>query len=151
MTFVAQDQDFGARVQASFNRQTFLHTLGARLTSIEPGRCTIELAARSDLCQQHGYLHAGVTTTIADVAAGYAAYSLMPADTSVLTLEFKINLLAPAKGERLIARAEVLKPGKRLTVVRSDVVAIAGGRERLVATMLATMFCVHGQDTAGQP
>lgn len=151
MPFVAEDPNFRQRVRESFDRQTFLQTLGAVLTLVEPGRCEVELASRDDLCQQHGYLHAGVTTTIADVAAGYAAFSLMPADSSVLTVELKINLLAPAEGDRLCARAHVEKAGKTLTVVRADVVAVTGGREQQVASMLATMFCLRGRPEGSAP
>lgn len=140
--FQAKDADFRRRVAASYARQTFLATIGARMTALEPGTCELSLASRPDLCQQHGYLHAGVTTTLADTAAGYAAFSLMPAGSSVLTIELKINLINPARGERLVARAEVLKPGRTVTVVRSDVFAIADGIETLVASMLASMMCL---------
>lgn len=145
MSFVAQDPNFRERVTASFERQSFLRLLGARITALEPGCCTVEIPARDDLRQQHGHLHAGVTTTIADVAAGYAAYTLMPADSSVLSLEFKVNLLAPARGDRLVARAEVVKPGRTATVVRADVVGVTAEGEQPVATMLATMFCLENR------
>lgn len=116
--------------------------IGARLNLVEPGLVEITLPYRKDLTQQHGYLHAGIVTTIADSASGYAAYSLMPAGSEVLSVEFKINLLRPAKGESFLARAEVIKPGKTLTVVRADVFGITetGSRE-LVATLQGTMFC----------
>ncbi|MGQ9369510.1 PaaI family thioesterase [Azospirillum sp. ST 5-10] len=144
MTFEARDPDFAARVRNSFSRQTFLATLGAALTEVAPGRCTIVMPARPDLCQQHGYIHAGVTTTLADTAAGYAAFSLMPADSSVLTVELKINLLAPARGERLEARGVVEKAGRTLTVVRADVTGHGDGGTTPIATLLATMMCLHG-------
>ena len=116
--------------------------IGAELGRVDPGVIEITLPYRTDLTQQHGYLHAGVVTTIADSACGYAAYSLMPAGTEVLSVEFKINLLRPAKGEHFLARAEVIKPGRTLTVVRADVFGISEGKEReLVATMQATMIC----------
>ena len=118
--------------------------IGAELTSVDPGLIEITLPYRTDLTQQHGYLHAGVVTTIADSACGYAAYSLMPAGTEVLSVEFKINLLRPAKGEHFLARAEVIKPGRMLTVVRADVFGISEGKEReLVATMQGTMICLR--------
>lgn len=137
------DPDFAQRVRDSFGRQPFMRTIGAELTDVAPGRCTIELPFREDLCQQHGFLHAGVTGTLADNAAGYAAYSLMPADSSVLTIEFKMNLLAPAVGERLIARAEVKRSGKTITVVQAEVSAVKDGHEKPVAMMQATMMCLH--------
>lgn len=139
-----KDPDYRAKVEASFARQAFLATIGAHMTALEPGRCTLELPTRADLCQQHGFVHAGATTTLADTAAGYAAFSLMPAGSAVLTTEFKVNLLSPAKGDKLVARAEVLKPGRTLIVVRSDVYGVEGGKETLVATMLATMICLAG-------
>lgn len=115
--------------------------IGGELTLVEPGVVEISLTYRPDLTQQNGFVHAGIVTTIADSACGYAAYSLMPPESDVLAVEFKVNLLRPAKGERFVARAEVIKPGKTLTVVRADVVAIAGGEDRqLVATMLGTMM-----------
>jgi uncharacterized protein (TIGR00369 family) len=119
----------------------------AKLELVEPGLVEITIAYRKELTQQQGYLHAGVVTTIADTAAGYAAYSLMPAASEVLSVEFKVNLLRPAKGVAFVARAEVIKPGKTLTVVRADVFGISetGARE-LVATLQGTMFCIaHAQ------
>ncbi len=142
--FTPKDPDYRAKVEASFARQAFLATIGARMTALEPGLCTLDLPTRPDLCQQHGFVHAGATTTLADTAAGYAAFSLMPAGSAVLTSEFKVNLLSPAKGEKLVARAEVIKPGKTLIVVRSDVWGVEGEKETLAATMLATMICLAG-------
>jgi len=143
------DPAFAERVRDSFARQSFMTTLGAELVRVEPGSCEIQLPYREDLCQQHGYIHAGVTTTLADNAAGYAAYSLMPADSSILTVEFKVNLLAPALGERPIARAHVRRAGKTISVVHSEVFAQQDGREKLVALMLATMMCLPA--TAERP
>jgi len=117
--------------------------IGAQLTRVEPGLIEITLPYRAELAQQHGYLHAGIVTTIADSACGYAAYSLMPPNSEVLSVEFKVNLLRPAKGEMFSAVAEVVKAGKTLTVVRADVFAIdESRREELVATMLGTMICL---------
>ena len=116
--------------------------IGAKLMRIEPGIIEITLPYRADLTQQHGYLHAGIVTTIADSACGYAAYSLMPPNSEVLSVEFKVNLLRPAKGEMFTALAEVVKSGKTLTVVRADVFGIEGDRRELVATMLGTMMCL---------
>ena len=142
--FVAKDPDWRARVEASFARQAFMRTLGARIVSLAPGACVLGMDHRDDLTQQHGYLHAGVTTTLADTAAGYAAYSLMPAGSSVLTVEFKTNLAAPAAGERFEARARVLKPGRTLSVVEAEVAAFRDGAWTLVAFMMATMMCLAG-------
>lgn len=143
--FTPKDPDFAARCRASFASQTLLETIGARMAVIEPGRCVLELASRPDLCQQDGFLHAGITTTLADTAGGYAAFSLMPASARVLTSELKINLLNPARGDRLVARADVLKPGRMLTIVRADVFAITGIEEIMIASMLATMVCLMPQ------
>jgi len=129
-------------VRASFARQTVMTTIGARLARVAPGEVHIELGFREDLCQQHGFLHAGIVTAIADSACGYAALSLMPADAAVLTVEFKVNLLAPARGERLIARGRVTRAGRTLTVATADVVAVTGDGERPVAVMLATLMAL---------
>ncbi len=122
-----------------------MQLIGAELGRIGPGIVEIALPYRTELTQQNGYMHAGVVTTIADSACGYAAYSLMPADSEVLSVEFKVNLLRPAKGDRFLAHAEVIKPGKTLTVVKADVFGVSGeaGNQILVASMLATMFCVR--------
>lgn len=117
-----------------------MNLIGARLSLIKPGVIEITLPYRADLTQQHGFLHAGVVTTIADSACGYAAYSLMPAGSEVLSVEFKVNLLRPAQGESFVARAEVIKAGRTLTVVRADVFGIAGGKRELVGTMQGTMI-----------
>jgi uncharacterized protein (TIGR00369 family) len=135
---------FAEEVAHSFARQPIMNLLGARLSLVEAGVVEITLPYRADLAQQHGYLHAGVITTIADSACGYAAYSLMPAGSEVLSVEFKVNLLRPAQGETFVARAEVIKAGKTLTVVRADVFAMVGDSEReLVATMQGTMICLR--------
>jgi uncharacterized protein (TIGR00369 family) len=135
---------FAEAIAHSFGQQAVMQLLGAELTRVEPGVVEITLPFRADLTQQHGYLHAGVITTIADSAAGYAAFSLMPAGSEVLSVEFKINLLRPARGERFVARAEVIKPGRTLVVVRADVFGIAENAvEELVATMQGTMICLQ--------
>lgn len=150
MTLTAKDPNYAERVRDSFARQSFLRLLDARIVALEPGRCTIEMPTREDLCQQHGFVHAGVTSTLADTASGYAAYSLMPADSSVLTVEFKVNLLAPAQGERLVATAEVEKAGQTLVVVRARVEGVGPQGSKPVATMLATMMCLRGRSD-GRP
>jgi uncharacterized protein (TIGR00369 family) len=144
--FQAQDANFESRVRASFASQQLMQTLGAALTLVEPGVVEIELAYRAGLTQQHGFLHAGVVTSALDSACGYAAFSLMPADAAVLSIEFKVNLLAPAKGERLIARGEVKRAGRTITVCAADALMIEGGQSKVVATMLATMMCVRGRE-----
>lgn len=137
----ASNPAFADEIRQSFAKQAIMGLIGGELTLVEPGVVEISLTYRPDLTQQNGFVHAGIVTTIADSACGYAAYSLMPPESDVLAVEFKVNLLRPAKGERFVARAEVIKPGKTLTVVRADVVAIAGGEDRqLVATMLGTMM-----------
>jgi uncharacterized protein (TIGR00369 family) len=134
---------FATDVARSFANQSIMNLIGARLSLVEPGIVEITLPYRADLTQQHGYLHAGVVTTIADSACGYAAYTLMPAGSEVLSVEFKVNMLRPAQGENFVARAEVIKPGRTLTVVRADVFGLSAKEERvLVATMQGTMICL---------
>ena len=140
MEIQARNPSFAEEVRKSFAAQSIMQLIGAELTRVEPGVVEISLAHRKDLTQQDGFLHAGIITTIADSAAGYAAFSLMPPGSSVLSVEFKVNLLRPAKGERFLARAEVIKPGKTLTVVRADVFGLEDTERTLVATLLGTMF-----------
>ncbi len=129
-------------VRNSFAQQAMMHLIGAELTLVEPGIVEISISYRPDITQQHGYLHAGVISTIADSACGYVAYSLMPPGSEVLSVEFKVNLLRPAKGERFKTRAEVIKSGKTLSVVNANVFSVADNKEELVATMLGTMICL---------
>ena len=134
---------FAEEIRQSFAKHTIMGLIGAQLSRVDPGVIEITLPYRADLAQQHGYLHAGIVTTIADSACGYAAYSLMPPDSEVLSVEFKVNLLRPAKGEEFVAVAEVIKAGKTLTVVRADVFGVDNeGDRQLVATMLGTMICL---------
>lgn len=144
--FEPRDPGWEARVRASFARQPFMVLLGAQIVRLAPGAVDIAMAHRPDLTQQHGFFHAGATASIADSAAGYAALSLYPSGTGVLTTEFKINLINPARGERLVARGRVIKPGRTLTVCRSDVYGIEDGAESHVATALLTMICLEGLD-----
>jgi uncharacterized protein (TIGR00369 family) len=141
--FAPPDPAWKTKIRDSFNRQGYMNYLQARLTRIEPGLVEIDLAFRPELAQQHGYFHAGATSSIADTAGGYAAYSLFPPDSSVLTVEFKINLVAPAKGERLRAVGQALKAGRTLTICDLKVFAIAGDREVLCATGLQTLICLN--------
>lgn len=143
--FQPQDSDFEGRVRQSFARQQVMQTIGATLTLVAPGEVEIELPYRADLTQQHGFIHAGIVASILDTACGYAAFSLMPADAAVLSIEFKVNLLAPAKGELLRARAVVKRAGKNVTVCTADAWAVDDGQSAVVATMLATMMCIRGR------
>jgi uncharacterized protein (TIGR00369 family) len=129
------------RVRAAFARQGFMRTLGGQLVEIAPGRCVIEAAFRDDLTQHHGLFHAGVLTTLADNACGFAAMSLLPEGGEVLSVEFKISFMRPGAGVAAVARGEVLKPGRTLSFCRADVhMRQADGQEMLAATMLATMM-----------
>ena len=142
--FESQDPDYEARVRASFARQLVMATIGAELTKVAPGEVHITLPFREDLTQQNGYLHAGIVATIVDSACGYAAMSLTAAGAEVLSIEFKLNLLSPAAGERFVARAVVKRAGRNVTVCTGDLFALGdGGAEKLVATMLATMMNVQ--------
>lgn len=147
--FQPVDPGYAARVRASFAQQGIMAHLGAALGAVEPGTCEIALPWRPELTQQDGFFHAGVVATIADSAAGYAAFTLMPADARVLTVELKINLMAPARGERLLARGLVEKAGRTLVVARADVSALAAGSWSRVATMLATMICLRPEARPG--
>lgn len=139
--------DFEGRVRASFARQRIMETIGAELTRVNPGEVEIELPFRADLTQQHGFLHAGIISTALDSACGYAAYSVMPADAAVLTIEFKINLLSPGKGERFLFRGQVTKPGRTIVVADGQAYAYDGeGEARMIATMTGTMMVVSGRD-----
>ena len=139
-----RNPSFAEEIKQSFAKQTIMSLIGAELTRVEPGVIEITLPYRADLAQHHGYLHAGVVTTIADSACGYAAYSLMPPKSEILSVEFKVNLLRPAKGEVFLALAEVIKSGKTLTVARADVFGLdQSGRRELVAIMLGTMMCLQ--------
>jgi uncharacterized protein (TIGR00369 family) len=145
-----RDPDFAGKVRRSFAKQAFMDLLGARLGAIAPGRGEIVLPLRPELGQQHGYAHAGAAWAIADSAAGYAAQTLMAAEDGVLTVELKINLLAPARGARLIARGQIERAGRRLVVARSDVVAVdAAGAETAVALAVGTFMCMEGLDADG--
>jgi uncharacterized protein (TIGR00369 family) len=136
---------FASRVRESFARQGLMRHLGAQIVDVSPGKVEIRAGYRPELTQQHNYFHAGVSGAIADSACGYAAYTLMPADSSVLTVEYKVNLLAPAEGEELIARARVVRSGKTLKICAADVYARKTGKEIHCATMLATVMCLPGK------
>ena len=141
MNWKPSNPAFADEVRQSFAKQSIMELIGGELIRVDPGVVEIELSYHEDLTQQDGYVHAGIITTIADSACGYAAYTLMPAESEVLAVEFKVNLMRPAKGEKFLARAEVMKPGRTLTIVRADVfVSSAGEKWQLIATMLGTMM-----------
>ena len=136
------------RVRASFAKQRIMETIGATLTHVGDGEVHISVPVTPGLTQQHGYLHAGVLATIADSACGYAALSVMPDDAAVLSIEFKINMLAPAQGTQVVARARVVKAGRTISVCSADVFALGETGEKLVATMSGTMMVVRGRGIA---
>ena len=138
--------DFATRVRDSFARQGAMQTLGARLGLVELGAVDIELPWSPGLTQQHGFLHAGMVSTALDSACGYAGFTLMAVDAAVLTIEFKINLLAPAKGQRFRMEGRVLKPGRTITVCEGRAFAIEDHQEKLIATMGCTLMAVTGRD-----
>jgi len=143
----ASDPQFAERVHRSFDRQAAMRTLGAALESVEPGHVVVTMLHREELTQQHGFIHAGMLAAALDSACGYAAFSLMPADAAVLTIEFKINLLAPARGPRFRFDARVTKPGRTISVVDGRALQYAAnGDEQLIATMTATVMTVAGRD-----
>jgi uncharacterized protein (TIGR00369 family) len=138
--------DFEERVRASFARQNAMTTLAAELTSVTPGIVEIEMPFSEALTQQHGFLHAGIISAALDSACGYAAFSLMPENAAVLTIEFKVNLLAPGKGERFLFRGSVTKPGRTIIVADGQAYAFAAdGEAKLIATMTGTMMTVTGR------
>ena len=144
--FEPKDPDFHARVAASFARQAATKSLGVSIDRIEAGEVELSMLYSAAFTQQHGFIHAGIIATALDSACGYAAFSLMPDDAAVLTIEFKTNLLAPAKGERFTFRGHVIKPGRTITVCEAQAFAHDGGKERLVATMTATLMAVFDRD-----
>ena len=143
---VPQDPAFAERVRASFGQQGAMHTIGASLAEVEPGRVVIALPWQQALTQQHGFLHAGMVAAALDSACGYAASTLMPPDAGVLTIEYKINLLAPAKGQRFRMEGLVVKPGRTITVAEGRAFADDAGSEKLVATMTATLMTITGRE-----
>ncbi|HZJ00465.1 MAG TPA: PaaI family thioesterase [Gemmatimonadaceae bacterium] len=142
---VPADPHFAARVSESFAKQGLMATLGARLTRVEPGEVEIEMPIGASVSQQHGFAHAGAVASIADSACGYAAFSLMPRDSGVLAVEFKINLLAPGAGDKLIARAKVIRAGRTLSICQAEVSAVKEDEERVVAIMTATIMNVRNR------
>ncbi|MEI5681360.1 PaaI family thioesterase [Mesorhizobium sp. CGMCC 1.15528] len=146
-TKIESSPNYEERVRASFARQQVMTTVGATLTLVTPGTVEIEMPYSDALTQQHGFLHAGIISTALDSACGYAAYSLMPEDAAVLTIEFKVNLLAPGKGERFLFRGSVTKPGRTIIVADGQAYAFTvDGEAKLVATMTGTMMTITGRD-----
>ncbi|HEX4943126.1 MAG TPA: PaaI family thioesterase [Usitatibacteraceae bacterium] len=143
--FEPADLAYERRTRESFDRQGAMAHLGARLGRVEPGFVEIELAFRPELSQQHGFFHAGIVATIADSAAGYAAYTLFPAQAGVLTVEFKVNLMAPADGERIVAAGHVIRSGRTITVAQFDVHVEKAGRRTHCATGLQTIMRIVGR------
>ena len=143
-SFEVQNPHFEAEVRKSFSGQSFMTTIGAELSCISAGAVEISLPLRHDLLQHHGYLHGAVIAAIVDTACGYSALTLMPPESTVLTVEYKINFMSPARGSAIIARGRVVKPGRNLTVCSGEAVTIAGGREKAVAVLTATMVRVSG-------
>jgi uncharacterized protein (TIGR00369 family) len=145
-SFTPKDANFEARVRTSFARQTAMATLGIDITSLQAGEVELRMPYAAAYTQQHGFIHAGIITTALDSACGYAAFSLMPEDAAVLTVEFKTNLLAPARGDYFLFRGRVLKPGRSITVCDAQAFAVEDGKEKLVATMTATMMALFGRE-----
>jgi uncharacterized protein (TIGR00369 family) len=149
-TFAPKDPDFDARVRSSFARQRVMATLGLTIAALRPGEIELEMPYDISLTQQHGFLHAGILSTALDSACGYAAFSLMPADVAVLTVEFKTNLLAPAAGQRFRFHAAVIKPGRTLTICDARAFANDGTAEKLIATMTGTLMAVQERGPIAQ-
>lgn len=146
MTNHAHDPEFADRVRASFAKQHAMDLIHATLPVVEPGLTEIHLPHWAGVEQQHGFVHGGVVGMIADSAAGYAAMTLVSASTSVLTVEYKMNLVAPADGEKLIARGKVVRPGRTLVVTQAEVFAVKDGKEKLCALMQQTIMVMHGKE-----
>jgi uncharacterized protein (TIGR00369 family) len=142
---IPRDPRFEERVRSSFERQAFMATLGASIVSVAPGEVVLELPYSRPLTQQHGFLHAGVVTALADNACGFAALTLMPPGAAVMSVEFKVNLMAPGSGSLFRATGRVIRAGRTLTVCGAEVAATDGGREKVIALMQATMISVEGR------
>jgi len=146
MNFVARDSHFREKLQRSFARQQAMQTLGVEIEHIAPGQVTLAFDYDAKLTQQHGFIHAGIVSTVLDSACGYAAFSLMAENRAVLTIEFKVNLLSPAKGERFIAQAQVKKSGSTISVAEAELYALQQGEKKLVASMSATLMAIENRE-----
>ncbi len=151
MKFQPRNPDFAARLASSFQRQGFMGFIGASLGEVRAGFCEMILPYRDELSQQHGFFHGGLIGTLADNVCAGAAFTLMAADSSILTVEYKLNLLAPGDGERLVARGEVIRPGRVLSVAKGEVFAVKEGRSVLCATALATLMALSAAPGGGAP
>jgi uncharacterized protein (TIGR00369 family) len=143
--FQPRDPNYESRIRSSFDKQEAMKTIGANLIKVLPGEVHIEFSFIESLTQQHGYIHGGIIASVVDTACGYAACTLMSVDSEVLTIEYKVNFMSPAKGDRFKGIGRVLKPGRNITVCSGDVIAIDKGKEKIIATMLATMISVGKQ------
>lgn len=144
--FKPKDPNFRERVTASFARQEAMHTLGITISDLAPGEIELTMPYQKAYTQQHGFVHAGIITTALDSACGYAAFSLMPEDVAILSVEFKTNLLAPAKGERFIIRGSVVKPGRTITFCEAKAHAENDGERKLIATMSGTLMAIFERE-----
>jgi uncharacterized protein (TIGR00369 family) len=144
--FVPADPDFEQRVRRSFARQRFMRLIGGAMVAVAPGEVELALPFADELTQQHGFVHGGALASVLDAACGYAASTLMPADAGVMTVEFKVNFLAPAAGERFRVFGRVRRAGRTVTFVEGEAIAVAGGAEKVVATTQATMICLQDRD-----
>src|SRR3974390_1665688 len=150
MTFEPKDTNFAARVRGSFARQAAMQTLGVEITRLAAGEIELAMPYQAAFTQQHGFIHAGIMATVLDSACGYAAFSLMPTDAAVLTVEFKTNLLAPAKGDYFLVRARVVKPGRTITVCDGQAFAVQGGKEKLIATITGKLMALFDREGISQ-
>ena len=146
LQFEPNNADYKERVIESFDRQGVMKTIKASIVAVRPGEVELEFPYQLNLTQQHGFIHAGIVSTILDSACGYAAFSLMPENAAVLTIEFKVNLLSPAKGERFRAVGKVKKAGKNITVTEGELFSFSEGGQKLIATMLGTIMSVYDRD-----
>jgi uncharacterized protein (TIGR00369 family) len=142
--FIPKDPNFEKRIRGRFSNQGLLKAFGVELQQIAPGEAELAMPFDEKLTQQDGFLHAGAITTLVDSACGYAAYTLMPAGSRVLSVEFKINLLSPADGDHFLALGRVIKPGRMITVCEGKFYSFKKGDEKLSALMQATMICIQG-------
>lgn len=145
LDFTPKNPNFEAVVRDSFSRQTFMEFIGADLSRLSPGMCDISVPHQAGLTQQHGFFHGGVVSALADAAAGYAAFSLFPEKSTVLTVDFKVNFLNPSEGDHLVAKASVIQMDKKLCHVSGDVFAMREGKETHCLTGIFTMMCLEGR------
>lgn len=146
MQITISDPDYAARVRRAFEGQPYMHFIGAEMTGLSPGSCEIRLPYRPELSQHDGFFHGGVIGAIADNACGFASYTVAAAEQSILTVEYKMNIVSPGIGEALAARGRIVKPGRRLVIAQADVYAIRDGREKLVATSLSTLMLLDPEE-----